>query len=138
MGLWGVVERHPPEFFGLPAPPETLLRGEWFEWFALLYRRCAVNFGWTPVQVDDMELWVVASSLGEATKDLEEWHTEYSRLEREYEQSDTPEGLTPNVKYGQDILAQRVAASKGEGPPPEVRPMSPLETANLTRHLRGN
>jgi hypothetical protein len=115
------------------------LKGQWFEWFAVLYRRCAVHFGWTPVQVDAMEVWEVASALGEATADIEEWHTEYARLEREAEgDADSFGGPSPAVKYGgADLLAQRIAASKGEAPPPEVRVMSTLETANLMGQLNG-
>ena len=139
MALWRELERHPPEFFGLPPAPSTPLADTWFEWFALLYRRCATNFGWTPTQVDEMELWEVAASLGEASHDLEEWNDEYARLEHEYENgSDSSGAPAPAVKWGGDVLAQRVAHAKGEAPPPEARVMSQIETAELMRRLRGD
>jgi hypothetical protein len=86
-----------------------------------------------------MEVWEVASALGEATADLEEWHAEYSRLEREQEEVSDGLGVSsPAVKYGgTDLLAQRVAAAKGEAPEPEARVMSTLETADLMGRLNG-
>lgn len=140
MGLWRELERHPPEFFGLPPAPPSLLADSWFEWFAILYRRCALTFGWTPRVVDDLELWEVASALGDGTREWEEWNEEYARLEREYENvdGDIPGAPATNVKWGQDILAQRVAYAQGEGPAPEARVMGQLEAAELMRRLNGN
>jgi hypothetical protein len=90
--------------------------------------------------VDEMELWEISAALGVATSEIEEWHEEYARLEREYEQgADNSSPFTPTVKYrSTDLLAQRVAAAKGEGPPPEARVMSTIETSELMRRLNGN
>jgi hypothetical protein len=86
-----------------------------------------------------MEVWEIASALGDATVAVEEWSAEYSRLEHEAEkESDSPTFAAPNVNYGQDLLAQRVAASKGEAPSPEARTMGQIETANLMRTLSGD
>lgn len=86
-----------------------------------------------------MEIWEVAAALGEATADFEEWNDEYARREREYENAeDSSESPAPNVKWGGDLLAQRLAHSKGEGPPPEARVMSQIETAELMRRLSGD
>lgn len=85
-----------------------------------------------------MEVWEVASSLGEATGDLEEWQSEYSRLEQEMLGDDLPTSPQSGLKYGNDVLAQRIAHAKGEGPAPEARPMSNLEVSRLARHLGGN
>lgn len=86
-----------------------------------------------------MEVWEVASALGEATSDLEAWHGEYARLEREYEgESDLPAYQRQGVQYGTDLLAQRIAHAKGQGPAPEARVMSVIETSQLTRTLRGD
>lgn len=99
-----------------------------------------MHFGWTPSQVDAMEVWEVASALGEATSELEEWHSEYNRLEQEQEQESDGSGtLSPAVKYGStDLLAHRIASSKGEMPPPEAKVMSTFETAELMRRLNGD
>lgn len=89
--------------------------------------------------VDQMEIWEVASALGEATADWEEWNQEYSRVEHEYENGENnPDAPAANVKWGNDVLAQRVAASKGDGPPPEARVMGQIETAELMRRLNGD
>lgn len=98
-----------------------------------------MHFGWTPSQVDAMEVWEVASALGEATSELEEWHSEYNRLEQEQQEGSGSFGAAaPAVKYGgTDLLSQRVAAAKGEAPPPEARVMSQLETADLMGRLSG-
>lgn len=86
-----------------------------------------------------MEVWEVASALGDATVAVEEWSAEYSRLEHEAEsESGSPAPSPSNVNYGQDLLAQRIAASKGEAPPPEARVMGQIETANLMRTLGGD
>jgi len=87
-----------------------------------------------------MEVWELAASLGEATAEIEEWNSEYARLEREFEQgSDDPSLVAPAVKYGgNDLLAQRIASSKGEAPPPEAKVMSTFETSDLMRRLNGN
>ena len=80
----------------------------------------------------------MASALGEATEDVEIWQSEYSRLEKEMLGDDLPGPSQSGVKYGNDILAQRIAHAKGEAPAPEARPMSNLEVSRLARHLSGN
>lgn len=139
MGVWPELERNRPEFPELGEPPPTLLSGTSFEWFGLVYRKCAVHFGWTPKQVDSMEVWEIGSALGAASEDLEEWHEHRARLEAELEQgSDTP-GYSPlGVKSGNDILAQRVAFASGEGPKPEEPVMAQIQAAQIMRTLRGD
>ena len=128
-----------PEFPELGEPPPTLLSGSHFEWFGLVYRKCAVHFGWTPKQVDEMEVWEVGSALGVASSDLEEWHEEKARLTADLEQtSDLPGSVVPRVKSGNDILMQRVAFAKGEGPKPEEPVMHQIQTTQIMRTLNGD
>jgi len=123
----------------LGEPPPTLLSGTHFEWFGLVYRKCAVHFGWTPKQVDEMEVWEVGSALGAASADLEDWQEEKGRLIAEYEQeSDLPGASPSRVKSGNDILAQRIAHSRGEGPKPQEPVMHQIQTAQIMRTLNGN
>lgn len=140
MGLWRELERYPPEQLGLGEPPPTALQGTYFEWLALVYRNCAVNFGWTPQQVDQMEVWEAGAALGVASADLEDWQQEYARLEAEMLSDESnPTPVSRGVKsFGNDVLAQRVAASKGEGPAPEAKVMNQAQLSNVMRTLRGN
>jgi hypothetical protein len=86
-----------------------------------------------------MEVWEAASALGVATIEVEEWHEERARLEAEWRRESDPSGGDgPRVKSGQDILAQRVAAARGEGPPPEVPVMHQIQMQGIMRSLRGD
>ena len=98
-----------------------------------------MHFGWTPKQVDEMEVWEVGSALGAASADLEDWHEEKARLTAEFEQeSDLPGSVVPRVKSGNDILAQRVAFANGQGPKPEEPVMHQIQTTQIMRTLNGD
>jgi hypothetical protein len=86
-----------------------------------------------------MEVWEVGAALGAATGDLEDWQEDRARLEAELErESDIPGAMPQRVKSGRDILAQRVAASRGEAPDPEAPVMHQLQMASIMRTLGGN
>lgn len=96
----------------------------------MLYRKCAREFQWTPEQVDGMEVWQVGAALGTATEALEAWA-----------QSRTATRPTPaasSVPLGErDLVAERVRASKGEGPPVEPDAMPLGDVMALQERLRG-
>lgn len=97
------------------------LAGSPLRWFALLYRRCAVAHGWTPEQVNGMEVWEVAAALGEATRSME----------------DRPDGGQAGVSSsGRDLVAERVRAHREGRPPPEAAAMAPGEMAIIQERLR--
>ena len=86
-----------------------------------------------------MEVWEIGSALGSATSDLEEWQEDRARLQADLErESDTPGGPRKRVKSSNDILAQRVAASRGDAPPPEAPVMHQLQMASIMRTLGGD
>ncbi len=70
----------------------------------------------TPADVDAMEVWQVAAALG---------------LGREVPVADA----APAVGSTDDLLAQRVAASKGLAPPPVAAPVG-ADGTNLLNALR--
>jgi hypothetical protein len=74
----------------------------------VLYRRCAVAFGWTPDAVDRLEVWQVAAALGEATHDLEEWAKNRPPIDN------------AGLHSSRDLVAERMAAARGDGPPVEA------------------
>lgn len=105
------------------APP-TPLHGSFLEWFAFLFRRCATEFHWTPTQVDVLEVWEVGAALGAATGEVEEWV------------QSRPVDQTGALNSGRDLTAERIAASKGLGPPPEAEVMSPNQIRFIQETIR--
>lgn len=86
-----------------------------------------------------MEVWEIGSALGAATGDLEDWQEDRAHLQAELERdSDTPGGRPKRVKSSNDILAQRVAASRGDAPPVEAPVMHPIQMASIMRTLGGD
>jgi len=104
--------------------PTTPLTGSPFEWFAFVFRRCATEFHWTPKQVDELEVWEVGAALGAATGEVEDWAR--SR----------PTDGAGVVHSGRDLVAERMAAAKGSGPPPEADVMSPNQIRFIQETLR--
>lgn len=96
----------------------------------MLYRRCAREFQWTPDQVDRLEVWQVGSALGAATEALEAW-----AASRTATRPDSPPGDVPLRQ--RDLVAERVRASKGEGPPVEPDAMPLGDVMALQERLRG-
>lgn len=97
------------------------LSGSSLEWFAFLYRRCAIAHGWTPQQVNRQEVWEVAAALGEATAHLE----------------DRPGDGTADVSSGgRDLVAERVRAHREGRPPPEADAMGAGQVAMIQERLR--
>lgn len=101
--------------------PTGPLTGSPLEWFAFLYRRCALAHGWTPEQVNRLEVWEAAAALGEATRAHE----------------DRPASGQAGVSSsGRDLVAERVRAHREGRPPPDVDPMSPGQVAMMQERLR--
>lgn len=63
------------------------------------------KLGFSPLDVDEMELWQLAAAFG----------TDYDRPEDDGEQSNGS-----GVRSNRDVLAERMAHFKGEGPKPEA------------------
>jgi hypothetical protein len=61
--------------------------------------------GFSPLEIDEMELWQIAAAFG----------SDYDRPEYDGEQSNGS-----GVRSNRDVLAERMAHFKGEGPKPEA------------------
>lgn len=118
--VWRGVERHPSD----GTPPPTTLDGSGLQWFAILYRRCALTHGWTPAQVNVCEVWEVAAALGSATAELEQW------------EQDRPPSTQPDLHSGRDFVAERVIAAR-EGRKVEAPVMSPASVMVLQEAVSG-
>lgn len=94
----------------------------------MLYRRCANEHGWLPLDVDRLEVWEAGAALGVATYELEQYQSG----------ADRPGAATPVVQSaGRDYTAERVLASKGLGPPVEAPVMAGGSIMALQEALRG-
>ncbi len=72
-----------------------------------MYRRCAESFHWSARDVDLLEVWEVGSALGVNTHDVELYH----------QQTNRPADQTGAVQSpARDLVAERIAHSRGEGP----------------------
>lgn len=118
--VWRVTGSGPSDF----EAPTTPLAGSHLEWFAFLFRRCAVEFHWSARTIDDLEVWEVGAALGVATTDVETWA----------KSRPTPE--PGGVHSGRDLVAERIAAAKGTGPAPEADVMTPNQVRFIQETLR--
>jgi hypothetical protein len=107
------------------APP-TALAGSSLEWFAVLYRRCANTFGWSPAAVNEMEAWEIGAALGSATEETEAWLA----MNRP---ADNPADVQSKSR---DLVAERVLAHREGRPQPEASVMSTGQVGMLQERLR--
>ena len=63
------------------------------------------KIGFSPLEIDEMELWQIAAAFG----------SDYERPEHDGEQNSGS-----GVRSNRDVLAERMAHFKGEGPKPEA------------------
>lgn len=73
-----------------------------------------------PRQADELEIWEVAILLG---------------VHRTEEDDDKPAKPKSAADHRRELLRQRWAHHKGEGPAPEPKPMSAEELAQITKAL---
>jgi hypothetical protein len=92
-----------------------------------MYRRCAESFHWSARDVDLLEVWEVGAALGVNTDDVETYYRETNR----------PAGTGGAVQSpARDLVAERIAHSRGEGPAVEPDVMLSHQVFALQEAIR--
>lgn len=105
---------------------ETPYDGTYLQQDADLYHAGA-QLGFSPLDIDEMELWQLAAAFG----------SDYERPEKDDGGQGRP-NQPVSSKNKRDLLAERVAHHKGDGPKPEADKAKPdADVLNLMNTIRG-